>query len=42
MSGDENDGEVDACRGEIALKIQSAAPGQSHIEYQTGGTIGRF
>jgi hypothetical protein len=42
MSGDENDRESDARRGEITLKIQSAPPRQSHIEDQTGRAVGRF
>ena len=39
VPGDENDREVNVRRREIPLKIKTAAPGQSYIEYQARRSV---
>src|SRR5215469_11868879 len=33
VCGDEDDRELSVCRGELALKLQTASPWQSHVEH---------
>jgi hypothetical protein len=40
VTGYENDWDVDTCRVEFALQIESAQSGQTHIENNTGGCFG--
>ena len=39
VPGDEDDRDVDVCRRELSLKIETALPGQSDIEHQAGGSV---
>jgi hypothetical protein len=42
VPGDEDDWDLSVGRRELALKIQTALPRQSHIEDQTGGATRRI
>jgi hypothetical protein len=41
MTGDENDRNVNACFGELGLKVEPAYPGQSYVQHQAGNGIGK-
>src|SRR5262249_49782122 len=42
VSRNENDRNLPVRRGKLALEIEAALTGQSHIEHQAGGTIRRI